>query len=332
MSETAIRKKNVKRRVYAVLALAVVLLGAMFATGYFRNPGVNPDVIDKLKPFTHNDRILVFAPHCDDEALGAGGLIQQALAAGAAVRVVIVTNGDNSFFSTRIESRKIRPKPKNYIEAGHTRMQESVKALEFLGLDRRGMDFLCYPDKGIKALFLTNWPDHNPYRSNGTKEEKPPYQGCYNQDALYSGNSLSGDITEIIADFKPSIIVTPHPDDQHPDHVYTYEFVKLSVRELYGGARPGRAGKAPLALAYLVHHKYFPQPKGFKPEEPLLPPIHTNLFNANWVRVPLTIEQRDAKYDALRLYKTQIVVPRLGGLMRSFVRVNELFEQFEMSD
>ncbi|MEI6861832.1 MAG: PIG-L family deacetylase, partial [Verrucomicrobiota bacterium] len=38
-------------------------------------------------------RVTVLAPHPDDEALGTGGLIQQALARGAAVRVVLLTDG-----------------------------------------------------------------------------------------------------------------------------------------------------------------------------------------------------------------------------------------------
>nr|MBP6330775.1 PIG-L family deacetylase [Dokdonella sp.] len=42
------------------------------------------------------DRVLVLAPHPDDEVLATGGLIQQALAAGAALRVIVATDGDNN--------------------------------------------------------------------------------------------------------------------------------------------------------------------------------------------------------------------------------------------
>jgi LmbE family N-acetylglucosaminyl deacetylase len=38
--------------------------------------------------------LLVFAPHPDDDAIGAGGVIQQALADRKKVRVVFVTSGD----------------------------------------------------------------------------------------------------------------------------------------------------------------------------------------------------------------------------------------------
>ncbi len=38
------------------------------------------------------DRLLVFAPHPDDETLATGELIQTALAAGASVRVIFATD------------------------------------------------------------------------------------------------------------------------------------------------------------------------------------------------------------------------------------------------
>jgi len=42
-------------------------------------------------PITANDRIIVVAPHPDDEILGAGGLIQQACAVGAEVHDLPLT-------------------------------------------------------------------------------------------------------------------------------------------------------------------------------------------------------------------------------------------------
>ncbi|MEI6121822.1 MAG: PIG-L family deacetylase, partial [Opitutae bacterium] len=49
-------------------------------------------------------RILILAPHPDDECLGTGGLIQQALAKGAKIKVIFITNGDNN------------PWPQRYLE------------------------------------------------------------------------------------------------------------------------------------------------------------------------------------------------------------------------
>lgn len=38
--------------------------------------------------------VLVFAPHPDDEVIGAGAVLQQALAERKTVRIVFATNGD----------------------------------------------------------------------------------------------------------------------------------------------------------------------------------------------------------------------------------------------
>ena len=51
-------------------------------------------------PSSAQDRLLVVAPHPDDETIAAGGLIQSALHAGAAVRVLFATDGDNNPWRT----------------------------------------------------------------------------------------------------------------------------------------------------------------------------------------------------------------------------------------
>ena len=43
-----------------------------------------------------SDRVLVLAPHPDDESLAAAGLLQHARGRGAAIRVVFLTDGDRN--------------------------------------------------------------------------------------------------------------------------------------------------------------------------------------------------------------------------------------------
>jgi N-acetyl-1-D-myo-inositol-2-amino-2-deoxy-alpha-D-glucopyranoside deacetylase len=43
-----------------------------------------------------SDRLLILAPHPDDESIATGGLIQVARGVGAAVRVIVLTDGDNN--------------------------------------------------------------------------------------------------------------------------------------------------------------------------------------------------------------------------------------------
>ena len=52
------------------------------------------DAADTATPISSLDKILVIAPHPDDEALGAGGVIQQALDRGASLKIVYLTSGE----------------------------------------------------------------------------------------------------------------------------------------------------------------------------------------------------------------------------------------------
>ncbi|MDE1886478.1 MAG: PIG-L family deacetylase, partial [Xanthomonadaceae bacterium] len=45
--------------------------------------------LSQILTFTPTDRILIVAPHPDDESIATGGLIQAARAGGAAVRVIV---------------------------------------------------------------------------------------------------------------------------------------------------------------------------------------------------------------------------------------------------
>src|SRR5499427_9522899 len=47
----------------------------------------------QLSP-TRSESIVIFAPHPDDEVIGCAGIIMQALARGARVKVVDITSGD----------------------------------------------------------------------------------------------------------------------------------------------------------------------------------------------------------------------------------------------
>ncbi len=83
------------------------------------------------------DRVLIVAPHPDDEVLGCSGLIQRLLNEGKQVDVAILSGGGKSHAgcckideSTLIESRR----------------NLSRKAAEILGLPLEHLHFLDYPD------------------------------------------------------------------------------------------------------------------------------------------------------------------------------------------
>ena len=73
-------------------ALAVAVLSAVMGVACDRG-GLRPALTPTLV-VDRDTRLLVFAPHPDDEVLAAGGLIQQVREAGGIVHVVYVTSGD----------------------------------------------------------------------------------------------------------------------------------------------------------------------------------------------------------------------------------------------
>ena len=54
------------------------------------------------------DRLLVLAPHPDDESLAIGGLLRLARAVGASVRVIYLTSGENNPWAQRACERRWR--------------------------------------------------------------------------------------------------------------------------------------------------------------------------------------------------------------------------------
>lgn len=88
------------------------------------------------------DKVLIVAPHPDDEVLGCGGLIQRLLAAGKEVHVVILTGGEASHTACcGISAEKV-------IEA---RRKLTMQAAAILGLREEFLHSLRFPDGGIAA-------------------------------------------------------------------------------------------------------------------------------------------------------------------------------------
>lgn len=89
-------------------------------------------------------RLIVFAPHPDDETLGCGGTIVKRLKEGYEVNVVFLTDGRHALTRTGMSS-EITP-----FELKEIRKEEAIKAIKILGLREREIFFLDYEDSTLR--------------------------------------------------------------------------------------------------------------------------------------------------------------------------------------
>jgi len=267
---------------------------------------------------TPDDRIIVFAPHPDDESLGCGGIIQQAVAMKLPVRIVWLTYGDNNEWSFFLYRRHIVVMPEAVRLMGEVRHQEALAAAKILGVDSHQLAFLGYPDFGTLTIWYRHWGNRPPFESMLTKVTKVPYRDAYRPDAPYTGENILRDIEANLREFKPTKVFVSHPSDRNVDHQALYVFTRVALWDLESRIHPE-------VYPYLVHFAHWPLPRGLQPRRPTLPP--TSLGTPiDWGIVPLSKQQIHVKESALRAHRSQ--VESSGKYLLSFVRANELFGDF----
>ena len=255
------------------------------------------------------------APHPDDETIGAGGLIAHCAQARHPVEVLFLTNGDGWPWALEAAFHVKHPRAADYLRLGSTRQREALLAARRLGVPVHAVRFLGFPDDGLTALWSTDW--NEPYRSPRTRERTPPYPGVVDPHALYTGAALHVLLQEELVRFKPTVVVVPHPGDNHPDHALAARFV-LSALDALRKRTPGKP--PPLVLTYLVHEGNWPPPGA---DGPLPAPAEPRFGDARWVTWPLTEAELEVKTAALQEHASQLAASR--ELLLRFLRRNEVF-------
>ena len=264
-------------------------------------------------------RLLILAPHPDDETLATGGLILAARQAGIQVRVVLATNGDGSRSTALAYLHAVQPNGQDYLQMGDQRQQESLAALKILGVSSDQVVFLGYPDQGSPSLWTDHWSASTPYTSPFTQQTHSTYPMTYDHKAVYSGQDYLADLKAIINAYQPDLIIYPHPEDTHPDHWGLNLFTRLALARIEQSVPSYR----PRQYTYLVHRHDYPVQSGYKPNADLIPPAALYTVSDTWVRLDLAPQQVTEKYSAIQQYRSQL--PTLRNLMESFDRSNELF-------
>jgi LmbE family N-acetylglucosaminyl deacetylase len=138
------------------------------------------------------ERVLVVAPHMDDETIGCGGAIAQHVKAGGSVHVVFLTDGRHG--SSKLQNLSGEARRNAEIKLVETRKQEARRALDKLGV--RSVTFLDVED--------------------GT---------------LGADKSAAGRLREILEAERPEIVYVPSYLEQHPDHFAASRVLVEALRD-----------------------------------------------------------------------------------------------------
>jgi LmbE family N-acetylglucosaminyl deacetylase len=299
-----------------IARILIIVLISIVCFSFFYDNHVNASNYPDLPAFKHSDKILVFAPHPDDETLGTAGVIKKALEKNATVLVVVVTDGSDETNSKKLSSFKKQTHNHNKINLVEIRHQETLNAMKKLGLKQSNIIFLGYPDAGLKVMFEDDWDPSHPYRSNNSFNhfDHSPYNYSYQKNAPYTGYNLNKNMEQILTDYKPDIIFYPDGEDAHLDHWATNAFV------MYAMAETNYTGKE---YTYLVHGgKNWPSMYFYPLNNNLFPPQALKNHDTTWIIAPLNDTEKKAKQNAINSYPLFIY---LYGYPNSFIRSNELF-------
>ncbi|MEI8351931.1 MAG: PIG-L family deacetylase [bacterium] len=294
---------------------AALLLLVLFA--WIRAASAQPPAAGNLE-LGASDRILILAPHPDDEVLGCGGIIQRSVALKLPIKVVYFTYGDNNEWSFLVYRKHAVVLPSAVKQMGLIRHDEALAAAQSLGLQTSQLVFLGYPDFGTLKIWTSHWGDSPPYASMMTRTTQVPYPNAFRPGAAYLGQEIVRDLTSILREFKPTRIFVSHPADFNVDHRALYCFTRLTLWNLEREMRPE-------VFPYLIHFPDWPRPRGHHPEHPLLPPVYFD-DDIAWQTLDLSPEVVAGNEKAIRLHRSQFEYA--GHYLSSFLRTNELFGDF----
>ncbi len=126
-----------------------------------------------------NQRVLVMAPHMDDEVIGCGGTLARHIACGADITVMFLTDGRQGGVAAAA------PPPVGSFESseiGAVRKGEARRALQELGIDK--IEFLDAEDGTL----------------------------------MQAAAGLAGRLRERLEQLRPAILYLPFFLEEHPDH------------------------------------------------------------------------------------------------------------------
>ncbi len=272
-----------------------------------------------------NARILVVAPHPDDETLMFSGVIYSALSRGEPVKVVLMTNGD--LYGVSI---------------GNTRQDETVSAMvNSLGMQESNIIFLGYPDAGLTPIYTSYTLGSDIYTAANGQSTTYGHRGLGGTDyhyytfgvhAAYNKPNILDDLKSIINDFLPDNIFVASQYDQHLDHSASYSYVRDALTDVSNNI----ANYRPIIHKTIIHGGDDTSWPTMSPTSVFTAPPILDSTSLNWnyresVHLPFAMQNdiltNNFKYNTILKYSSQLNVysDPLNNFLTNFVHKDEFF-------
>jgi len=226
-----------KYEIHSVAKRLIAIYRSLQTTEYSYDFAYPNNVLEKEK------KILLLAPHNDDEALACAGIVAHSTANGAKIKVVVITNGDN-------KGRKM----------ALIRIRETIKAMTYLGLGAKHIVILGYGNTGkesdsfINRLYCAATDNTVVASKVGTESYSIPGNPEYHYQthgvhAKYDKATFRQDLRSVIEEFNPDHIFVSSQYDSHPDHAVLHRFTVESIINI----KRDNPEFSPMMHEYLVH-------------------------------------------------------------------------------
>ncbi len=169
-----------------------------------------------MAPIHIPQKVLIIAPHPDDEILCCANTIKNHLLAGDDVSIVVITNGDG----------KERGDKKQSLDYGTQRRNESLRAAKRLGISPRKVMFLGFPDG-----YLSEIEQKGSARSAFTQLIQT-MRASFFPGTPYTWNGLQRSLRKVLKKSEATIIYLPNQKDTHPDHQVAARAIRAAAHSL----------------------------------------------------------------------------------------------------
>ena len=173
-------------------------------------------MIEVRRRLVPTDRLMVLAPHPDDESVATGGVLQAAVSMGAEVRIAYLTDGENNPWAQRATELRWRISECDRVRWGARRRREALEALKCLGVAPSSARFLGFPDQRVTETLLS--------QTHAAVER----------------------LADELAGWQPTVLFMPSLEDRHPDHGATAVMARLAMARARWNVRPR-------VFQYVVH-------------------------------------------------------------------------------